>query len=231
MLDQKIYHIYNRGVEKRDIFQEEADRWRFLQSIYLFNDERNSHRVLTSFKQAEESLNIKSLKKKVKPKDKKPLLRIMADCFMPNHYHLIVEETKEEGKSKFMQKLGIGYTNYFNKKYNRVGSLFQGGYRSRRVESERYLKYLLVYVNVLNPVELIDLNYKEKDIENIKKVMNFAANYEWSTHKEYLEKRDSFIIDKGILENAFANPEEYKDFVEMVLRSKKYKKIKHLTFD
>jgi len=231
MLDKKIYHIYNRGVEKRSIFEDDSDRWRFLQGLYLFNDKRLSHRVLFNFKRSDKPLNIKTLKEKVPPEDKEPLLKIMVDCFIPNHFHLIIEEIVEDGLSKFMQKHGIGYTNYFNKKYDRVGSLFQGGYKSVRVENERYLKYLLVYINVLNPAELIESNYKEEGIKDIDKVMKFAADYEWSTHKEYLETRDSFIIDKGILKNAFASPEEYKDFVEMVLRSEKYKKVKHLTFD
>lgn len=231
MLDQRIYHVYNRGVEKRSIFEEEADRWRFLQSLYLFNDKLVSHRVLSDFEKSSRPLNIKTLKEKVPPEDKEPLLKIMADCFIPNHFHLIIEEIVEDGTSKFMHKFGIGYTGYFNGKYNRVGSLFQGGYKSVRVEKERYLKYLLVYVNVLNPAELIEPNYKEEGIKDIDKVMEFAANYKWSTHKEYLGTRDSFIIDKGILENAFANPEEYKDFVEIVLRSGKYRKIKDLTFE
>lgn len=231
MLDQKIYHIYNRGVEKRDIFEDEADRWRFLQSLYLFNDKESSHRTLHRFREENKKLNIKTLRREISPQDQEPLVKIMADCFMPNHYHLLLEEAKENGISKFMQKLGTGYTNYFNKKHDRVGGLFQGSYKSVRVEEKRYLKYLLVYINVLNPAELIEVNYKEQGIEDIKKVMEFAADYEWSTHKEYLGTRNSFIIDKGILENAFTNPEQYEDFVEMVLNSEKYKKLDHLILE
>jgi len=231
MLNKRIYHVYNRGVEKRNIFEDETDKWRFLQSLYLFNDSLDSHRELNEFRDKNKVFNMKTLREKLPSAETEPLVKIMADCLMPNHYHLLLEEIKEDGVSRFMQKLGTGYTSYFNKKHNRVGSLFQGSYKYVRVEKERHLKYLLVYINVLNPVELTEANYKEEGIENIEGVMKFAANYEWSTHKEYLGTRHSFVIDKGILENAFASPEEYEDFVKMVLSSEKYKKIKHLSLD
>lgn len=223
------YHIYNRGVDKRTIFEEEADKWRFLQAITLFNHQDSRSEVLWKLENRDKGANMKTLKEYLDDREEKPLVKVMADCLMDNHYHLILEEIAEDGISKFMQKLGTSYTMYFNKKYDRSGSLFQGSYKSVEVENNKYLKYLLVYINVINPAELkgVDLNSKE----GIEKALKVAANYDWSTHKEYLDERDSFVIDKGVLDHLFESPQKYKEFAEMALEEKKHHQIKELTLE
>lgn len=106
----------------------------------------------------------------------------MADCLMPNHYHLVLEELVDGGVTRFMHKLGTGYTMYFNKKYDRVGSLFQGTFKAVQVDTDEYLQNLLVYVNVVNPGELIEPNLKEKGVKDVEKIMPFAKLFPWSTH-------------------------------------------------
>ncbi len=149
----KIYHIFNRGVEKRDIFMNDSDRWRFLQGLYLFNDENSSFRLLWNLENREKGLNFKTIKDFLKNNltERIPLVEIMADCLMTNHFHLILKEIKKNGISRFMHKLGTGYAKYFNEKYDRVGGLFQGRFKAVLIEKDLYLQCLLVYINVLNP--------------------------------------------------------------------------------
>ena len=163
--------------------------------------------------------------------ERKPLVRIMAYCVMGNHYHLLVEEIQEGGITKFMHKLGIGYAKYFNNKHDRVGSLFQDKFKNVIVDNERYLQYLLVYINVLNPAQYIEPNWKEEGIRSIENVLEYAENYLWSTHLEYVGKRNSLIIDKGILGELLPTPKEYLELVKAVLQGKKYEEVSSLMLE
>ena len=195
------------------------DRWRFLQALFLFNNSETSHKLLWDLERMHQRVNFKVIKDYIKTQNtvRQPLVRILADCLMPNHYHFILEELEEGGITKFMHKLGTGYTVYFNKKYNRVGGLFQGTFKAKLVENDMYLQYLLVYINVINPGQLVEPNIKEQGTEHMKTVLNFSADFPWSTHKEYLGTRESIIIDKGVLGTLFPDGNHYREFVHSVL--------------
>ena len=162
---------------------------------------------------------------------RKPLVRIIAYCIMDNHYHLLVEEINEGGIVKFMQKLGVGYVRYFNNKHKRVGPLFQGRFKAVSVDEERYLLYLLVYINVINLGQFVQPNLKEEGIKNIQKILRAAEEYPWSSHLDYLGKRGSIIISKGIFDEMLPTPKDYQDLVNNVLKDKKYKEIFHLALE
>ncbi|MBI3335038.1 MAG: transposase [Candidatus Portnoybacteria bacterium] len=217
-----IYHVFNRGVEKRDIFLSDGDRWRFLQGLYLFNDETGSANLLYRLEQEKGKMHFGILREYMKATGikRKPLVRIMADCLKPNHFHLLLQETQKDGISRFMHKLGTGYTKYFNKKYERVGGLFQGTYKAVQVENDDQLQYLLVYINVINPGQELEPELKlvAQDPEEI---LRFVENYAWSTHLEYLGRRVSIIIDKGIAGEFFKTPLVYKKFAADIVRGKK----------
>jgi len=228
-----IYHVYNRGVAKCFICQGEADNWRFLQGLCLFNDKTVSSNVLWQLDKKRGRLTLNVLKEYIvsHEQERESLVRILAYCIMPNHFHLLLQEIVEGGISAFMHKFGVGYTGYFNKKHGRVGSLFQGTFKSIPVGNEQYLQYLLVYINVLNPGQLVEPNLKEEGIQNIEGVLSFAENYAWSTHQEYLQKRRSLIVDKGLLGEMFPHVNGYRSFVRQVLEDKKYLDITHLTLE
>lgn len=217
-----IYHLYNRGVDKRKIFSDDNDRWRFLQGLFLFNDVKTSQSLLWQLERESGLVNFKVIKDYFSQNDlvQTPLVRIMADCLMPNHFHLLVEEIIIGGISKFMHKLGTGYTNYFNKKHSRSGALFQGTFKATHIENGNYLKYLLIYINIMNPGQLVEPNLKEEGIRNEQKVLDFAESYFWSTNKEYLQTRESIIIDKGLLGNIFFDGKQYVEFAKNVLPQK-----------
>ena len=217
----KIYHIFNRGVEKRDVFLSDGDRWRFLQGLYLFNDENVSANLLFRLEQEKGKMHFGILRDYMKKggMERKRLVRIMADCLKTNHFHLLVEEIQENGISRFMQKLGTGYTKYFNKKYERVGPLFQGPFKAVAIQKDTQLYYILAYINVINPGQELEPNLKLA-AQDPDEILRFVENYPWSTHPEYLGKRDSIIIDKGIAGELFSTPKAYSRFVSDVIRGK-----------
>ncbi|PIU75289.1 MAG: hypothetical protein COS76_01590 [Candidatus Portnoybacteria bacterium CG06_land_8_20_14_3_00_39_12] len=226
----KFYHIYNRGVDKRNVFMEEADMWRCLQGLCLFNDNRNASNILWQIEKNKGRISLGILKDYIIKEGRDPIVRILAYCLMPNHYHLLVEELQEGGISKFMHKFG-GYTFYFNKKYQRSGSLFEGPFKAVLVENEIQLQYLLIYINVINPGQLVEPKLKEEGIRDIETVIKAADEYLFGTHQEYSGKRGSIIIDKGVLGEMFPTPENYRNFVKQVLSDKKYQEVAHLTIE
>jgi putative transposase len=137
------YHIYNRGVEKRSIFEDKEDILRFVHCMRVFNqlypvgsiwEQRHSKQFGGSTSKSE------------------PLVKIIAYCLNKNHYHMILESCVDDGIQKFMHRLSTGYTRYYNDKYERSGGLFQGRYKSVHIESNAQLLYLSVYVNLNNEV-------------------------------------------------------------------------------
>jgi len=232
----KIYHIYNRGVAKCKICKEEADYWRFLQGLCLFNDSRSATNILWQLQRNRGKLTLNVLKDYIKNQsnDREKLVKILAYCIRGNHYHLLVEEIKEGGITRFMHKLGLGYSRYFNNKYDRPGSLFQDKFKNILVDNDLYLQYLLVYINVLNVLEDIEPSWREDGIKNIKRVLEYIENYQWSTHQEYLGKRKSLIIEKGIFKEILPTPDHYRELVNGILADKKnqkYKLVKDFLFD
>ncbi|MEX2028916.1 MAG: transposase [Candidatus Paceibacterota bacterium] len=191
---KEFYHIYNRGVDKRDIFMDADDVARFLICMSLFNVQDPIGSIYeNSFR---ESLGSSAPKSGA-------LVNFVAYCLNQNHYHFILEPLVENGIQKFMHKLSTGYTNYFNEKYERSGALFQGRYKAVHINSNTYLLYLSVYVNLNNRVHK-GLN---------KKWMN---NPNFSSFREYVEETSKLFCGKDIVLGQFSK-KEYKTFCEEIL--------------
>lgn len=127
------YHIYNRGVDKRDVFMDKFDYLRFYQTLHLFNcvEPTQNYRLAKNSHESTKQL----------------LVRIHAYSLLKNHFHLIIEQVCDNGISEFMKRIGGGYTNFFNEKYNRSGALFQGKYKKVHIENDNQYNYLFAYVN------------------------------------------------------------------------------------
>ncbi len=138
------YHIYNRGVEKRTIFLEEKDYLRFLETI-------NFYRVSPQPVKLSDFRRLKTTIKEIEKQDE--LIKIFSYCLMPNHFHLLVKQVSEGGVSAFTRKVSDSYTRYFNPKYGRVGSLFQGKFKAKLVENDEYLLQVSKYIH-RNPLPL-----------------------------------------------------------------------------
>jgi len=231
-----LYHLFSRGNAKRDIFNNDKDRYRFLQGLYISNN-NNCNFGLTHLEGRKTGFTLLEIKE-IFERDKiryDPFVKIYIDCLMPNHYHLLVEEVKEGGIVRFMQRSGNSYGRYFTIKNDRPGSLFQGRFKAVRVETDDQLKYLVAYINVINPAQLIEPELKEKGVHNFDKVFKFIDKYNWGTHQEFMGRRESILIDKNkILSEMFPNHKTYLEFVKDILRSKEKKMwatIDGLTFE
>jgi len=174
LVDGEYYHIYNRGNSKQKIFHDNEDYSRFVSLLYACNS-TNSFRIFY-------------LAKNESPYDfegGKKIVSIGAYCLMPNHFHILITPTEEKGISKFMQKLGTAYSMYYNKKYKRTGGLFEGKFKSQHLSNDRYLKYLFSYIH-LNPIKLIQKNWREVGIKNKKEALEYLQNYKYSSYFDYL---------------------------------------------
>lgn len=131
------------------------------------------------------------LAKKEGPYDferEKQIVFIGCYCLMPNHFHILITQAEEGGISKFMQKITTAYAMYYNKKYNRTGSLFEGKFKSEYLNNDRYLKYLFSYIH-LNPVKLIQKDWKKIGIKNKEDTLRYLQNYKQSSYLDYLEMK------------------------------------------
>lgn len=204
----EFYHGYNRGSEKRTIFTCSADYQRFLNLLYLGNSRE-------AFSYRDIARGLASGKSIFNYDRGETLVDIGAYCLMPNHFHLLLREKEEGGISKFLLKICTGYSMYFNKKYGHSGSLFQGPFKTQHLDTDNYLKYMYAYIH-LNPIKLIDKDWKEKGIKNLGKAKNFLYNYKYSSYLDYLgkDRPESLILDKKSFPKYFLNQKEFKDFVQ-----------------
>ena len=177
-VEDQIYHIFNRGVEKRKIFMDEKDRFRFVHDLYEFNDENRVYNSLYLLKRNPKYIKVQPQYIK---KERTLLVDILAFVLMPNHFHLILKQKIDNGITKFLQKIGTGYTMYFNKKYERVGSLFQGRFKAVMVLKRAHFIHLPFYLH-FNPLELAPVYRGSTSIDK----MNFLEKYRWSSFPDYI---------------------------------------------
>ncbi len=214
-VEGEYYHIYNRGVDKRNIFNDKEDLWRLFQSMREFNAVEPIGSIYeNSFCKQDPEIEVQ-LGNSI-PK----LVEFVAYCLNPNHYHFILTPLIEGGIQKFMHKVGLGYTNYFNEKNDRSGALFQGRYKAVHVNKNNYLLHLCAYVNLNNRIKSED-----------KEVFDLSL----SSHFEYLAdsgdariSRDNFICDTKIVSDQFGKKDSYEQFAESslidILRRKRQEK-------
>ena len=166
----------------------------------LFNAEDPVGSVYLDSRRKKKELKLRS---SASHKSKK-LVNFVAYCLNQNHYHFILEPLVDDGIQKFMHRLSTGYTNYFNEKEKRSGSLFQGRYKAIHINSNSYLLHSSVYVN---------LNYK------IHKGLNkkWMDNLPISSFVEYTEKSLKSFCSKEIILGQFKNQKEYRHFCETTL--------------
>ena len=203
----EIYHIYNRGVDKRNIFLDTYDLQRFFQSIQVFNTLKPIGSIYELSFPVEKPAQLGSST----PKRIKRLVDLVAYCLNPNHYHLVLKQTAEHGIKKLMHRLGTGYTNYFNIKYKRTGSLLQGRFKYKHVDSNDYLLHLSVYVNQNHQ---LGSSTPKLGVGGITK----------SSWQEYLGKEKTSICQKNLILEQFKNIKEYEKFTEEALELIKEKK-------
>ncbi len=190
--NDSYYHIYNRGVEKRKTFMNKRDYSRFLETLNFYR------KSPVPMKLSDYRRGVIKLKKL---EDQVELVRIFSYCLMPNHFHLLVQQLEEGGISKFMRKISDSYTRFFNTKYDRVGSLFQGVFKAKLVETDEYLLQLSKYIH-RNSFLLDEWE---------------GRVYPYSSYGYYLSGEQHPFCDTNLIDGYFSktNPKNsYKSFVE-----------------
>ena len=217
----EYFHVYNRGNSKQEIFLNDKDKERFVKLLYLSNSKG--------------SVNFRDdiVDKKIDAWDferGETLVSIGAWVLMPNHFHIYIttshksdlwRNVEKNRISEFMRKLSTAYAKYFNAKYGRTGSLFEGKFKSVHIKTDNQAKYLFSYIH-LNPVKLIEAKWKEEGIKDIKKAIEFINSYKWSSYKDHIsEKRREFkILDLDNFPKYFSN---MKDFNKEIFTWLKHK--------
>ena len=211
------YHIYNRGVEKRKIFQNEQDYKVFLFYLKTYLEPKNTEELqkqLTqpnlSYKRRAEILKILRLNNFHNE------IQLLSFCLMPNHFHLLLKQKSSNGIDIFMQSLATRYSMYFNKKYKRVGPLFQGLYKAVLVSSDEQLLHLSRYIHK-NPAGHSAYILKRNDLSR-----------SYSSYKNYLGEIKTDWLKTELILSHFSktNPQlTYRAFVEGAVDSQLIQKL------
>jgi putative transposase len=203
-MKDSIYHLLNRGVEKRKVFLNQKDYLRFIHNLYDFNSVENADQSYYRRRQLTDVARPSS----------EELVNVLCWSLLPNHPHIMAMEKFDGGISLFSKKIFGGYTKYFNKQNKRDGVLLQGRSKIILLTEDKHFLYLPFYVH-LNPLDLFQPNWRENGIKDVKKAMQFLENYRWSNY------RDIIKIGNG----EFSKSSNKKLFFEMFnTNEKRYKK-------
>jgi putative transposase len=167
-----LYHVLNRGVDKRNVVIDDHDRLRFIHDLFVFNDEQ--HVLHSKLSQRKDECGVRKL-----------LVHIHSFCLMPNHYHLLLSPLVENGISLFMKKLNMGYTKYFNERYARSGALWQGKSKKILIERDAHLMYIPYYIH-LNPLDMEFSEWRSGKVQSVDRAFDYLSTYRWSSHLDYI---------------------------------------------
>lgn len=197
-IENGYYHIYNRGVDKRTIFEDKEDYVVFLHFLkrYLTEQIPSPDKISPTWR--------------IDLFDK---VKLLAYCLMPNHFHLLLKQTEKKAITDFMRALANSYVRYFNEKYERQGTLFQGIFKGVLIENDNYLLHLTRYIH-LNPLEVQPPNGCN--------LFKNLSEYSYSSYGEYLGMRKTIWIHPEEVLSFFNNPQRsslkdilsYQSFVE-----------------
>ncbi len=213
LISGEYFHIYNRGNSKQKIFLDDEDRKRFVKLLYISNSKKR-----IKFRDDIVDLKIEAFELE----KGEPIVSIGAWVLMPNHFHLyIISPTPGVGEddnqiSLFMNKLCTSYSKYFNNKYHRTGSLFEGRFKAIHITDEIQAKYLFSYIH-LNPVKLIQSDWKDVGIKDVDKTLEFLRSYKWGSYQDYLgvKRKENIILNKKDFPNYFLNISDFnKEILE-----------------
>ncbi len=194
----EIYHIINRGITSQIIFSNKNYN-RALETIFYYQSKTPPLRY-SYFIRLPKTHRWEILGKLRQSQDY--LVEIIVYCLMPNHFHFLLKQQSDNGISRFMNNFSNSYTRYFNIKNKRIGPIFQGRFKSVRIESEQQLLHVSRYIH-LNPYS-----------SGIAKTIADLKDYPYSSLPEYLgNTKEDLFCQKDIISSYFRKPGAYEDFV------------------
>lgn len=198
------YHIFNRGVDGREIFQNEENYLTFLGILKQALSTPPSKESL----QKEFTFNGSTFKGVPRqPKNFHGEVELIAFCLVPDSFHLILEQKGKNSMEAFMRSVSTRYSMYFNKKHNRSGSLFQGTYQAVLIEEGQHLQHLsrfihrkplrhLEYIQDGMSSYLIYIDSVKQDWVNPDPVLNFYKSESMDAPRKYKSYKD-FVLSDG----------------------------------
>lgn len=217
LVTDEFYHIFNRGVASQPTFLNKRDYQRMMELIPFYQNDNLPFRY-SKFLMLNLKERMLAWEKIIKAEDF--LVEIVAYCLMPNHFHFLLKQTKENGIRQFIGNIVNSYTKYFNTKKERTGPLFQGRFKAVRVETDNQLLHLSRYIH-LQPFT----SHLVKSLEEL-------IEYPYSSFPEYLGKPGKGVCVKEEVLAHFKSRESYKQFVfDNADYQRKIERIKHLLFE
>ncbi len=196
----EIWHIFNRSIAGFKIFVRKKFALRFIRSLVFYNIG------------GKESFS-KSIRKKsfslpgILVPAREAVVKFIAYCVMPDHYHLMIKVQDADKVSKFISDVENSFTRFFNLKMRRKGPLWEGRFKAVKVEDDIYFSHLTRYIH-LNPVS--------------DGLVERPEDWEFSSYRDYIENPK--VLKKYITEIEIDSPERYKRFVHDRLKYQKYLK-------
>ncbi len=180
----ELYHVLNRGVEKRNLFLDNADRARFVHDLWEFNDIENVDNVRYRVPELSRDLHVTGFVNTYIAQE--GTVDLHGWTLMGNHYHLVLSEKTDGGLTKFIRRMNVGYANYFNERYHREGALFQGRSKKVLIERDAHFLHILHYIH-LNPLDFLQSakNWRSGSIGSAEKALKHLADYRWSSYLDY----------------------------------------------
>ena len=216
LINNEIYHIFNRSIAKSSIFKGVADYGRFLDVSYYYRFKKPSLRF-SFYNRLETSLKLEFIEKL--RKNSQRLVEIFSFALMPNHFHFLAKQLEDKGIIDFTRNVQNSYAKFFNTKHDRTGSLFQNQFKAVRIESEEQLLHVSRYIH-LNPVSSFLISLEQLE------------TYPWTSFTDYMEKRMSPFLNTEFILNHFSSIKHHKEFVfNQAEYQKELEKIKHLIFE
>jgi hypothetical protein len=216
-----IIHIIKRGGRGMEIVRDEHDRARFIHSLYFLNEEYKSDYW------ENEIADLVPFSRPSHWPARKPLTDILAWTLLSNHLHLIIQirEDRETGVREFMQRLFRSMTGHFNEKYGERGSIFQGPYKSRTIDSDEYLRYVIPYVMVKNTFEMHPEGF-EKAVSEFDRSWSWAAHNPNSSLATFLGETVSPITaESNIIHELFPRQSDFKKAARDMLEAYQEKRM------
>jgi len=195
LVNNEIYHVFNRAVANEEIFGRKYNLLRMLKIVDYYRFPQTLR--FSKFKVLPPSQQIEYLK----GQSKEPLVEIYAFAFMPNHYHLLVKQLKENGIRRFIANIQDSFARTFNLKNKREGALFQSPFKAKRIETEEQLIHISRYIH-LNPVTSFLIEFKD------------LFNYSATSFSVYTKKAVVPFLNQDYLLKIFGSREAYISFTE-----------------
>lgn len=212
---EEYYHIYNRTIAQYSVFNNESNAKRLLQA-FLFSNSTKSSEAFQILRDNKES-SFKEALDVIKRGEK--LVDLLCYAIMPDHYHLLVKERKENGIINFVHKCDISISKYINIKTNRKGPLFESRFKSKHIAENDYLVHLSAYIH-LNPLDVIKgKEWREHKLDNWSETRKPLLNFPWSSLKFFLGKENvndfnSIVSGQEIITDQFKNIAEYESHLK-----------------